>query len=93
MSEVTDKKIHWLATFGVLGLVCLIISLPIDITRLKNKFREVNHTLSKQNEANADLQRQIDDLKCELEEMKKQTESQPEGCEERHRETFTEPVA
>jgi len=38
------------------------------------------------------LQPQIDNLKRELEEMKKQTEPQPEGCEERHRETFTEPV-
>ena len=76
MSEATNKKIHWLTTFGVLGLVCIIISLPIDITRLKNKFCEVDHTLLKQNEANADMQRQIDDMKRTLEEMKRQSEPQ-----------------
>ena len=48
----------------------------ISITLLGLGVVLIGYALASQGKTNADLQRQIDNLKCELEEIKKQTEPQ-----------------
>ena len=74
-NEKTDKKIHW-RTVGVVVLICLIFSSSGRVSSLENKFRDVDRKLLESKETIGKQQRQIDDLKRELEEMKKQSEPQ-----------------
>ncbi|MCL2304797.1 MAG: hypothetical protein FWC43_05580 [Planctomycetaceae bacterium] len=69
MDEKTEKKIHW-RTVVVAVLISLIITPPGRFSSLESKFNGVNHKLLESKETIDKQQRQIDDLKRELEEMK-----------------------